>query len=119
MSIKLLSATTMIGDDVKNSSGEDLGTIKEFMIDKETGRVVYAVVSFGGILGVGNKLFAVPWSALRVDTENEQFILDVEKKALENAPGFDKNDWPNMASHDWGAEIHEFYAQRPFWEEPQ
>jgi len=115
MSGKLLSANTLIGNTVKNRSQEDLGNIKELMIDTDTGCIAYAVLSFGGILGIGDKLFAVPWSALQLDTTNKQCILDVTKEALENAPGFDKDDWPDMADRDWGRKIHVYYDEPPYW----
>ena len=64
---------------MRNSAGEDLGKIEEIMIDIPTGRVAYAVLSFGGFLGMGNKLFAVPWDAFTVDEDKKQFILNVDK----------------------------------------
>jgi len=75
------------------------------MIDIPAGKVAYAVLSFGGFLGMGNKLFAVPWSALKLDEDKKHFILDVDKKKLENAPGFDKDNWPDMADTSWGTRI--------------
>jgi len=115
---RVLSANTLEGDSVRNSADEDLGTIKEIMIDIPTGRVAYAVVSFGGVLGIGDKLFAVPWSALKVDEDEKCFILDVDKNSLENAPGFDKDNWPDMADTVWGAEIYRYYDAKPYWDEP-
>src|SRR6266576_1748641 len=93
---RVLAASTLAGDSVRNSAGEDLGKVDEIMIDIPSGRVAYAVLSFGGVLRMGNKLFAVPWSALRVDEDEKHFILDVDKKTLESAPGFDKDNWPDM-----------------------
>src|SRR5450755_1035773 len=93
---RVLAASTLAGDSVRNSAGEDLGKVDEIMIDIPSGRVAYAVLSFGGVLGMGNKLFAVPWSALRVDEDEKSFILDVDKTKLEKAPGFDKSNWPNL-----------------------
>jgi len=77
-----LSASTLIGNEVRNREGEDLGRIEDFMMDLETGRVAYAVLSFGGFLGVGNKLFAVPWDAFTIDSLHHAFILDVTKERL-------------------------------------
>src|ERR1700689_5274512 len=85
----VLSASTLAGDSVRNAAGEDLGNIDEIMIDIPSGRVAYAVLSFGGFLGMGDKLFAVPWSALKVDEDEKCFVLDLNKKTLESAPGFD------------------------------
>jgi sporulation protein YlmC with PRC-barrel domain len=114
---RVLSASTLSGDRVRNSAGEDLGKIHDIMIDVPTGRIAYAVLSFGGVLGIGDKLFAVPWSALRVDEDKKQLILDVEKSRLENAPGFDKDNWPDMADTSWGSQIYSYYGVKPYWEE--
>lgn len=111
----LLSASTIIGDPVKNVSGDDLGKIEDLMIDLDHNRVAYAVLSFGGFLGLGDKLFAVPMESLALDPPNHQFILDVNRETLENAPGFDKDDWPNVADRDWGTSIHDHYGQEPYW----
>jgi len=116
---RVLSASTLAGDSVRNSAGEDLGTVDEIMIDIPSGRVAYAVLSFGGVLGMGNKLFAVPWSALEVDEDEKCFILDVDEKTLEGAPGFDKDNWPDMADPDWGAEIFGHYGVTPYWEDKE
>lgn len=111
----VLAADTLTGDKVVNHQKEVLGTIEHLMIDVEKGRIAYAVLSFGGFLGMGDKLFAIPWSALRVDTGEEQFILDVDKQRLEGAPGFDKAHWPNMADRTWGAEVCSYYGAKPYW----
>src|SRR5438105_9704065 len=94
---RVMSAGTLAGDHVRNAAGDDLGKLEEIMLDVPTGRVAYAVLSFGGFLGMGNKLFAVPWDALTLDEENHEFILNVDKQTLDNAPGFDKDNWPDMA----------------------
>ena len=116
MTTYVLSATSLIGDGVRNPAGEDLGGITELMIDLSTGRVAYAVLSFGGFLGLGDKLFAVPWDALTVDTDEKKFVLDVNREQLENAPGFDQDNWPDMASPEWGRSIHDYYSLAPYWE---
>jgi sporulation protein YlmC with PRC-barrel domain len=112
---RVISATTLCGDRVRNSAGEDLGKIEEIMLDVPTGRIAYAVLSFGGFLGMGNKLFAVPWEALTLNDREHEFILNVDKKVLENAPGFDKDDWPDMADPSWGSQIHSHYGYEPYW----
>ena len=106
----LMGANTLLGNDVYNKDGEDLGDIKEFMVDMASGKVAYAVLSFGGLLGMGDKLFAVPWSALSLDTANKRFTLDVLKTALKDAPGFDKDHWPSMSDKTWASGIHQFYG---------
>ena len=106
----LMGADTLMGNDVYNTDGEDLGDIKEFMIDMASGKVAYAVLSFGGLLGLGDKLFAVPWQALKLDTVNKRFTLNVPKDSLANAPGFDKDHWPSMADQTWIGSVHKFYG---------
>ena len=113
---RVLSATTLKGDKVRNSAGEDLGKIEEFMIDLESGRLAYAVLSFGGFLGVGNKLFAVPWPALALDTDKHEFVLNVDKVLLKSAPGFDKDHWPDMADRGWGTQVYKYYGIDPYWQ---
>ena len=105
-----MGATTLVGNDVYNHKGEDLGNIKEIMLDMRLGRVGYAVLSVGGFLGMGDKLFAVPWSALTLDTKNKRFVLNVEKDRLKDAPGFNKEDWPDMADQSWARQIHAYYG---------
>lgn len=105
----LMGANTLIGTDVHNHLEEDLGEIKELMLDMSTGSVAYAVLSFGGFMGMGSKLFAVPWAALRIDAVNKCFVLHVEKAQLETAPGFDKDAWPDMTDPLWVESIKAFY----------
>jgi hypothetical protein len=83
----VLAADTLIGDKVVNHQKEDLGKLEHLMIDLANGRIAYAVLSFGGFLGMGDKLFAIPWSALKIDTVEKQFILNVDKEVLKSAPG--------------------------------
>lgn len=110
---ELMGADTLVGNDVYNKDNESLGDIKEIMLDMRTGKVSYAVLSFGGFLGVGEKLFAVPWNALTLDTENKRFVLNAAKDSLEKAPGFDQDKWPNMADPSWSSGIHAYYGTTP------
>ena len=109
----LMGADTLIGENVVNANEEDLGEIKEIMLDMQTGQVAYAVLAFGGFLGMGEKLFAVPWQALHLDTVNKRFVLGVEKDRLKSAPGFDKDAWPDMADKTWAGDVHDFYSTDP------
>jgi sporulation protein YlmC with PRC-barrel domain len=106
----ILSSRTICGDEVVNSAGEKLGDIKELMIDCASSRVSYAVLEFGGFLGMGTKLFAVPMQAIKLDTENKRFVLDVTKERLENAPGFDKENWPDFADTAFADSVHNYYG---------
>lgn len=85
------------------------------MIDVQRGSVAYAVMSCGGFLGLGDKLFAIPWSALTLDADRHCFVLDADKERFEKAPGFDKDRWPAMADGDWASRVHEYYGVRPYW----
>jgi sporulation protein YlmC with PRC-barrel domain len=114
---EVMDAATLIGDPVVNANDEDLGKVEGIMLDVQSGRIAYAVLSFGGFLGMGSKLFAIPWSALTLDTEEKRFILDVPKEKLENAPGFDKDHWPSMADQSWASDLHSYYGVAPYWED--
>jgi len=109
MTNKLLSATSINKDNVVNASGESLGEIKDLMVDPEDGRVVYAVLSFGGILGLGDKYFAVPFERLATDRENKRMVLNVDKKRLESAPGFAKDNWPDFADPTIRQTVNDYY----------
>jgi sporulation protein YlmC with PRC-barrel domain len=111
-------ASKLIGSDVENPQGEKLGDIEDVVLDPATGRAVYAVMSFGGFLGLGEKYFAIPWTALTPKAgEKQAFILNVDKERLRNAPGFDKSHWPDMADRQWGQQVHTYYGVTPYWEQ--
>ena len=112
---EVMAAASLDDTKVYSSDGEHVGEIKDIMIDVPRGRVAYAVLSRGGILGMGDKLFAIPWSALTLDTDRKCFILNVDKEALKNAPGFDKDNWPRMADETWALSVHKYYNQDPYW----
>lgn len=107
---RVLSATTIIGDQVRNEKGEDLGKIEELMIDLESGCISYAVLSFGAILGMGGKFFAIPFEALQLRAEEHKFVLNVDRQKLEKAPGFDKDNWPESADDTWLTEVYNYWG---------
>jgi len=109
-------ASNIIGTDVVNSNGDDLGDIKEVVIDPNTGKVAYAVVSFGGFMSMGEKLFAIPFSALVYDEAENEYVLDVSKERLESAPGFDADNWPSMSDEKWNRDVYKYYERPPYWE---
>lgn len=112
---EIMAAATLEGNDVLNLSGEKLGTLQDIMIDVPTGRIAYAVLVRGGVMGIGDKLFAIPWGALTLDTDRKCFLVDIDLERLRNAAGFDKDNWPRMADPSWAADIHEYYGQAPYW----
>jgi sporulation protein YlmC with PRC-barrel domain len=113
---RVLTASALKGDKVVNHQGEDLGKIEELMIDLDRGRIAYAVLSFGGFLGMGDKLFAIPWQAFGAHKTGETLVLNVKKELLEKATGFDKSNWPNMADHTWGSNLYGYYGYKPYWD---
>ncbi|GLH73399.1 hypothetical protein GETHLI_19010 [Geothrix limicola] len=111
-----LKASSILGTRVVDVHAESLGNIKELVIDPETGRVAYAVVAFGGFLGMGEKLFAIPFKSFDYDKANNQYTLQVPKTLLEKAPGFDADHWPSMSDEHWNRDIHAYYGYSPYWE---
>lgn len=101
----------LIGRPVYGSAGEKLGNIEDLVLDARDNSISYAVLSYGGFLGYGNKLFAVPWSEFTPNTEKAAYTLDVRRQYLKNAPGFEKDRWPNMADRNWAQQITTFYRQ--------
>ena len=109
-----LSASTIKGDKVVNAAGDNIGKIEELMIDLDNGRVAYSVLSFGGFLGLGDKLFAIPWQALKLRLHEHAFLLDIPKDVLEKAEGFDKNNWP--LSREELSRTYTYYGYQPYWQ---
>ena len=96
----LFKASKLIGYSVKNKQGEEVGEIEELVINSQDGRIAYAVLSFGGFLGMGDKLFVIPWKSLTPIPEQQSFSLDIDKEKLAETPGFDDTNWPDMAPRE-------------------
>ncbi len=105
--------SSLIGADVKSPTGENLGDIKDVVIDWKTGKVQYDVLSFGGIMGIGDKLFAVPATALQSKPDSKELVLGIDKQRLKDAPGFDKDNWPNFTDANWQKTNDQFYTAQP------
>jgi sporulation protein YlmC with PRC-barrel domain len=112
----LLRSKTLFEYRVKSPQGEDLGKIEEVMIDMEVGRVAYAVLSFGGLLGLGSKWVPVPWDAVALLPAEKVLLLKIEKEKIEKAPNFEAATLPELANRQWGAVIHTYYGHPPYWE---
>jgi len=112
---RTLGATTLIHDKVVNLEGQDIGRIEELMVDVTTGRVAYAVLSFGGFMGIANKLFALPWSALTVDEGHKRFVVNVTRETLARMPGFDKERWPDLNDLEYATGVYRQWGATPYW----
>jgi hypothetical protein len=110
-----MSWATLAGDAVIDARGEDLGKLDHVMIDVPSGRIAYGVLARGGVFGIGERLFAIPWDALTLDAARKCFVLDVDRDRLERAPGFDRDHWPAMADGEWAERVHRHYGVRPYW----
>lgn len=111
----VMAARTLAGDRVLTMDGDDIGKVADIMLDVRAGRVAYAVVSSGGVRGLGDKLLAVPWNALVLDAERKCFVLPVATGQVRDAPGFDRDRWPAMADPDWAEALHAYYGSSPYW----
>jgi sporulation protein YlmC with PRC-barrel domain len=111
--LRRLTATSIIGDRVENTSGDNLGKIDNLMVNLQTGQVEYAVVEFGSFLGIGGKLFAIPFHELRVDPVKEVFVLNRSKEYLKDIPGFDQTHWPGTNEHAYFDDVNNYWGTRP------
>lgn len=105
----VLKASNLIGAKVQDTEGNKLGDIKDLVIDPLEGDIEYVVLDFGGFLGIGDKYFAVPWEAMRLSENQKYLVLDVSKKDLKHAPGFSKDQWPDMSNQEWIMTVYEYY----------
>jgi sporulation protein YlmC with PRC-barrel domain len=111
--VKRLTAKSINGDNVESPTGEDLGKIDDLMINLNTGEVEYAIVEYGSFLGMGGKLFAIPFSELRVDPAKQVFVVNRDKDYLKEAPGFDKAHWPDTNDHRYFESVNSYYDVTP------
>lgn len=112
---RLIAADKVEGTPVKNRLGDTLGTIERVMIDKPTGRVAYAVMSFGGFLGIGESRHALPWSVLTYDPELDGYVVDIDQDRLRDAPTFMPDEDVDWGDEAWGRRVHDYYGARPYW----
>jgi hypothetical protein len=112
---RLISCDKVEGTTVRNRTGESLGSIYQIMIDKFTGKVAYAVMSFGGFLGIGERYHPLPWSMLIYDSNVGAYVVDLNKARLKGAPTFARNEPVNWEDRAWGQRVHDFYNVPPYW----
>jgi len=111
-----LRASDIIGTNVANAEGDGLGTIKDIVLDPLTFKVAYVVMASGGFFRMSGKLFAMPFRLFKYDAKRAQYILDLSKQQLEEAPGFDPERWPSMADEQWHRDVFSYYGYQPWWE---
>lgn len=114
--IDFTKGSHLIGAKVANRQMEDLGEISDIVLDTRDGRITFVLLSPDRSIDSGDRLIAVPLTALSLLDENH-VILDISKEKLAKAPGFDKNKWPNMSSREWVGDAYKFYGIRPYWED--
>ena len=110
---RLIASDKVEGTAVYNRQGERLGSIHNFMVDKRSGRVEYAILSFGGFLGIGDSYHPLPWKSLSYDTGQGGYVVDLDKRRLEGAPSYQRSDSPDWADPDYSRRIDDFYGPFP------
>ncbi|MCB4820253.1 PRC-barrel domain-containing protein [Roseicella aerolata] len=113
---ELIAAGKVAGTPVYNRTGENLGTIEDLMLDKRMGRVAYAVMSFGGFLGFGERYHPLPWSVLTYDTSLGGYVVDIDRDRLEGAPAYAADAAPDWSSRDWGRQVDDYWGARSIWD---
>ncbi len=108
--LERLTATSIMGDQVESPEGENLGKIDNLMINVRTGKVEYVVVEYGSFLGIGGKLFAIPFQELRVAPEKHAFVVNRDKDYLRMSPGFDRNHWPDTNDHGYYGDVDTYWG---------
>jgi sporulation protein YlmC with PRC-barrel domain len=114
---RLIAASQVSGTAVYNLKGERLGKIEDLIIDKISGRIVYAVLSFGGFLGIGDRHYPLPWPQLRYDVTFGGYAVNLDKRILEGAPSYgvgEEGDWEDPA---WGRSVYDYYKTKPYWDQ--
>jgi sporulation protein YlmC with PRC-barrel domain len=111
---RLISSDKAVGTAVYNRQGEHLGSVYNLMIDKYSGQVAYAVISFGGFLGMGESFHPLPWRTLTYDTRKRGYVVDVDRTRLEKAPSYTSSTAPNWSDRTYGHRVDDFYGVPPY-----
>ena len=112
---RLISSRKVEDTPVFSRQGERLGTVDSFMVDKFTGQVAYAVMSFGGFLGVGERFHPLPWKVLTYDTSAGGYLVDLDRDKLRAAPSFGPAEPPNWTDPAYGRQVHDYYDVPLYW----
>ena len=111
----LIAASKVNGTYVYNAAGDDIGSIYDVMVDKRSGKVAYAIMSFGGFLGMGSNYHPLPWSLLRYDPVKGGYVVNLDKRQLEGAPAYETGATPDWGDRDYETGIHNYYHADPYW----
>jgi|SRR5271170_2209686 len=112
---QVITARRLEGTSVYSATGEKVGSIEDVMIDKVSGRVAYAVLAFGGFLGMGERHHPLPWSILKYDTGMSAYVVALDAEILKDAPSFGSSDDVSWADEGWGRRVHDYYKAKPYW----
>jgi len=115
---RLIAADQVEGTTIYNPAGDNLCSVEDVMIDKVTGKIAYAVVGFGGFLGIGNRHYPMPWEKLKYDTNMGGFVVDLDKRVLEGAPSYSDTETVGWEDPAWGKRVYDYYGARPYWDMP-
>ena len=113
---RLIAADKVEGTSIYNPSGDSLGSVEDVLIDKVSGKIAYAVVGFGGFLGIGDRHYPLPWEKLKYDREMGGYVVDLDRRTLEGAPSYVTNDTPHWEDPAWGTGVSKYYGARPYWD---
>jgi sporulation protein YlmC with PRC-barrel domain len=113
---RLIGADQVQGSTVYDTAGQRLGSVEDVMLDKVSGRVAYAVLSFGGFLGIGDRYYPLPWEKLRYDTGLSGYVVDIDRTMLEGAPSYADDEPASWSDRAWGDRVSNYYGARPFWD---
>ncbi|MDB5409260.1 MAG: photosystem reaction center subunit [Rhodospirillales bacterium] len=111
---RLISSEKVVGTPVYNRAGEHLGSVHSLMLDKFSGQVAYAVMSFGGFLGIGESYHPLPWRVLTYDVRQGGYVVDLDRQRLEGAPSFTANETPDWGDRSFGHRIDDYYGVSPY-----
>jgi len=111
----VISASKVTGTEVYNTNGDHLGAINDVMIDKRSGKIAYAVMSFGGFLGIGEQYHPLPWSTLKYDTRQGGYVVGMTVDQLKGAPTFGANEAPTWGDRAYETRLHDYYKAAPYW----
>lgn len=113
--VSLISADKVEGTKVFNMNGEHLGAVADIMLDKRRGNVAYAVMSFGGFLGMGEKHHPLPWDTLKYDEDKDGYVVNLTKEQLKKAPTLEESEIDRLYDRDYGETVYRYYDVRPYW----